>query len=54
MMRGGDLFKLQQILSHQRVQMTRRYAHLAPHRFHEDYDRSGEPLLEFASIRRLK
>jgi integrase len=40
-MRGGDLFKLQKILGHQSVQMTMRYAHLAPDAFAADYARLG-------------
>jgi integrase len=40
-MRGGDLFKLQKILGHQSVQMTMRYAHLAPEAFKDDYGRFG-------------
>ncbi len=49
MMRGGDLFRLQRILGHKTVQMTNRYAHLAPEVFKEDYARlvdvvpKGEP-----------
>jgi integrase len=39
--RGGDLFKLQKILGHQSVQMTMRYAHLAPDAFNDDYGRLG-------------
>jgi integrase len=39
--KGGDLFKLQKILGHQSVQMTMRYAHLAPEAFREDYGRLG-------------
>jgi len=39
--KGGDLFKLQKILGHQSVQMTMRYAHLAPDAFREDYGRLG-------------
>jgi integrase len=38
-MKGGDLFKLQKILGHQSVQMTMRYAHLAPDAFKDDYAR---------------
>jgi integrase len=40
-MKGGDLFKLQKILGHHSVQMTMRYAHLAPGAFREDYGRLG-------------
>jgi integrase len=40
-MKGGDLFKLQKILGHKTVQMTMRYAHLAPHAFAEDFERLG-------------
>ena len=40
-MRGGDLFKLQKILGHSSVEMTMRYAHLAPDAFREDYGRFG-------------
>jgi len=39
--RGGDLFKLQKILGHQCVQMTMRYAHLAPDAFAADWARLG-------------
>jgi integrase len=45
-MKGGDLFKLQKILGHQSVQMTMRYAHLAPDAFKEDYARLGTPLAD--------
>jgi integrase len=41
MMRGGDLFKLQKILGHKSVQMTQRYAHLAPDAFTADFGRLG-------------
>jgi integrase len=40
-MRGGDIFKLQKILGHQSVQMTMRYAHLAPEAFAADWGRMG-------------
>lgn len=39
--RGGDLFKLQKILGHQSVQMTMRYAHLAPEAYREVHGRLG-------------
>jgi integrase len=42
--KGGDLFKLQKILGHQSVQMTMRYAHLAPDAFKEDWGRFGGQL----------
>jgi integrase len=41
MMRGGDLFKLQKILGHSSIEMTMRYAHLAPDAFNADYGRFG-------------
>lgn len=43
---GGDIFKLQNILGHQSVQMTMRYAHLSPHVFRDDYGRfnTNQPL----------
>lgn len=43
-MKGGDLFKLQKILGHQSVQMTMRYAHLAPDAYSADYGRLGAAL----------
>lgn len=46
MMGGGDMFKLQKVLGHKCVQMTMRYAHLAPAAFREDYGRLGGPLDE--------
>ena len=38
---GGDIFKLQKILGHKSIQMTQRYAHLAPTAFAGDYGRLG-------------
>ena len=38
-MNGGDVFKLQKILGHRSIEMTMRYAHLAPHAFADDYGR---------------
>jgi integrase len=40
-MKGGDLFKLQKILGHKNVQVTLRYAHLAPEAFSGDWTRLG-------------
>jgi integrase len=50
MMNGGDLFKLQKILGHKSVQMTMRYAHLAPAAFREDYGRFGGPVEEHGIV----
>lgn len=50
MMRGGDLFKLQKILGHKSVQMTMRYAHLAPDAFAEDWGRFGKPAMMGAEV----
>jgi integrase len=41
---GGDLFRLQKILGHKTVQMTMRYAHLAPAAFAADHGRLGPAL----------
>lgn len=41
-MRGGDVFKLQQMLGHANIMMTMRYAHLAPHAFSGDFERLGQ------------
>ncbi|HWZ88539.1 MAG TPA: tyrosine-type recombinase/integrase [Polyangiaceae bacterium] len=40
-MNGGSIFRLQRILGHQSIDMTMRYAHLAPEAFAEDYARLG-------------
>lgn len=40
-MGGGDVFRLQKILGHKSIQMTMRYAHLAPDAFTQDYGRLG-------------
>jgi integrase len=44
-MRGGDIFRLQKILGHSDINMTMRYAHLAPDVFKEDYSRLGTTAL---------
>lgn len=41
MMNGGCIFKLQRILGHKQIQMTQRYAHLAPEAFVGDHGRLG-------------
>ncbi len=38
-MRRGDIFRLQKILGHKSIEMTMRYAHLAPDAFAQDLDR---------------
>ena len=40
-MKGGDIFRLQKILGHKSLQMTMRYAHLAPNAFAGDLERFG-------------
>jgi len=41
MMFGGELFKLRAVLGHKSIDMTMRYAHLAPHAFATDHQRLG-------------
>ncbi len=38
-MREGDIFRLQKILGHQSMQMTQRYAHLAPEVYSQEWGR---------------
>lgn len=53
-MNSGDIFKLQKILGHKSMQMTMRYAHLAPDAFAADYARFGAPIsLTPASVHSL-
>ncbi|MGB0972124.1 MAG: tyrosine-type recombinase/integrase, partial [Mycobacterium sp.] len=54
-MEGGDLFKLQKILGHSKVDETLRYAHLAPTAFDRDWGRlpdcvSAQPSAEVLPI----
>jgi integrase len=49
-MHGGDLFRLQRILGHKTVQMTMRYAHLAPHAFRDDYARLSSKVVDEAPV----
>ena len=58
-MRGGSVFTLSKILGHKSVQMTMRYAHLAPDAYSEEYGRLGSELppmdahvVEFPNARR--
>jgi integrase len=55
-MNGGDIFRLQKILGHKSIQMTQRYAHLAPDAFSGDYGRFGEaaPAFSEANVIPLK
>lgn len=39
MMKGGNIYKLRDILGHQNIAMTERYAHLSPHTFTADLNR---------------
>lgn len=39
MMKGGDIYRLQEVLGHQSVEMTQIYAHLSPHIYKQDYSR---------------
>ena len=43
-MNGGDIFRLQRVLGHASIQMTQRYAHLAPDVYADDYGRLGDAL----------
>jgi len=42
MLKGGDIYRLQRILGHASLDMTQRYAHLAPSAFEQDYARFGD------------
>lgn len=39
MMKGGDIYRLQNVLGHQSIEMTQRYSHLSPHIYKDDYAR---------------
>jgi integrase len=54
MMSGGDIFKLSKILGHKSLEMTMRYAHLAPHAFAGDFGRLGGMPGPEASLTRLE
>ena len=41
MLRGGDIFKLKEILGHKDIRMTQRYAHIGPNAFKNEYGRMG-------------
>ncbi|HMQ11003.1 MAG TPA: tyrosine-type recombinase/integrase [Oligoflexia bacterium] len=44
MMKGGDIYKLKDLLGHSTVKMTERYAHLDVKAFDGDYDRFGKSI----------
>ena len=46
----GDIFRLQKILGHKSIQMTQRYAHLAPEAFSGDYSRLGGTFVVGGSV----
>lgn len=52
-MNGGDVFKLQKLLGHKSMQMTMRYAHLAPHAYEADYARFGKAQVGAVVVRQL-
>ncbi len=41
-LKGGDLYRLQRVLGHQSIELTQRYAHLAPDAFTQDLGRFGD------------
>jgi integrase/recombinase XerD len=41
-LKGGDLYRLQRVLGHQSIELTQRYAHLAPDAFAQDLGRFGD------------
>jgi len=41
-LKGGDIYRLQQILGHSSIELTQRYAHLAPGAFDQDLGRFGD------------
>jgi integrase len=42
MLKGGDIYRLKEILGHSTVKVTERYAHLSPAAFKDDHDRFGD------------
>lgn len=53
-MRGGDLYRLQRILGHKSVQMTQRYAHLAPEVYSEDWGRLEDVVSQGGEVLELR
>lgn len=53
-MNGGDIYKLNKILGHKSLEMTMRYAHLAPAAFEKEADIFGDALAGFDDGRVLQ
>ena len=50
-MRGVDLYTVKELLGHQSIEMTQRYAHLAPGHLHKPVEVLGEVKTQLASTR---